>query len=350
MSQDAKAKNVPSTYPAFHRKPFLLGMLISVTLGVVLLSQIEPAKVLQSLSGLDGPSLVLPLVISLVGYPLRPWRWMVTFPARARPSFQSCFAVLSIGNFANNLLPARGGDLLRCILIVHGNTAMKSGLALATLGLEKVFDGFALLLLIFLAFAWLSPPSWIAGAGILSGLLFGTAITLLVFLRTYPEPFILLIRKGCWKLNFNTLAERLSQFLESFVQGLEVLVSPRQIVYLGFLTILVWVAEAGIIWALATTLDIPLRFEVAALVAAVLGLGLMIPSAPGFIGTYEFVSVAAMVPFGIDIDHALGLTLLMHGWSMVFTSTFGLIGLGLCSLSLTHLLAPTTWLPSGRKG
>jgi uncharacterized membrane protein YbhN (UPF0104 family) len=64
-------------------------------------------------------------------------------------------------------------------------------------------------------------------------------------------------------------------------------------------------------------------------VAAVLGLGLMVPAAPGGLGTYELAGVAGLKLIGVDASSALALTLAIHAW--VFITS---VGLGLCLLAL----------------
>lgn len=72
-------------------------------------------------------------------------------------------------------------------------------------------------------------------------------------------------------------------------------------------------------------------------VAAVLGLGLMIPAGPASIGTYEFFVVAAMGLAGIASGSALAYAVLLHSWVFVISSIVGLACLAWAGLTLKQL-------------
>jgi uncharacterized membrane protein YbhN (UPF0104 family) len=112
---------------------------------------------------------------------------------------------------------------------------------------------------------------------------------------------------------------------------------------------MVWTCEAALIWKLAAALQIPLSLPAAAVVSAVLGLGLMIPAAPGSIGMYEFFSVAVLRLFGIESGRALALTLLMHTWSFVVVTGLGLAGLWISGINFSQLIRGRSYQKEGQK-
>jgi uncharacterized membrane protein YbhN (UPF0104 family) len=63
----------------------------------------------------------------------------------------------------------------------------------------------------------------------------------------------------------------------------------------------------------------------------------MIPSAPGFIGTYEFFSVAALGLVRVEPTSALALTLVMHSWSLLATTAFGFVSLAISGVRFSQL-------------
>jgi uncharacterized membrane protein YbhN (UPF0104 family) len=65
---------------------------------------------------------------------------------------------------------------------------------------------------------------------------------------------------------------------------------------------------------------------------------MMIPAGPGFIGTYEFFSVAALRLLGVEFASAMALTFLMHAWSLATAMVIGASGLGVCSISFSALI------------
>jgi uncharacterized membrane protein YbhN (UPF0104 family) len=152
------------------RRSLILGLLIGLGLLILVLSQLSLKQAWQNLAQLDGRRLLLPLLVTLVCQPFRPWRWQAIFPKDVRPGFWSCFSVLAVGLMTNNFLPGRGGDLLRCFLVNRKVTLAGASLVLATLGLEKVLDGLALLAVVLLSFWFFSPPQWLGQLELASGL------------------------------------------------------------------------------------------------------------------------------------------------------------------------------------
>ena len=76
-----------------------------------------------------------------------------------------------------------------------------------------------------------------------------------------------------------------------------------------------------------TWLAVTLKSAVVA--SAILGLGLMIPAAPGGLGTYELFGTEAFKLAGIAASTALALTVVIHAW--VFVAN---IGVGICLLAI----------------
>jgi hypothetical protein len=72
-------------------------------------------------------------------------------------------------------------------------------------------------------------------------------------------------------------------------------------------------------------------------VSGILGLGLMIPAAPGYIGTYEFFSVAALSLFGVEKENAFAFTLLLHGWVFLTVTGLGLVSLTISGIHISDL-------------
>jgi uncharacterized protein (TIRG00374 family) len=319
------------------RCSLVFGLLIGLGLLIVVLSQLSLKQAWQNLAQLDGRRLLLPLLVTLVCQPFRPWRWQVIFPKEVRPGFWSCFSVLTIGLMTNNFLPGRGGDLLRCFLIRRKVSLAGASLVLATLGLEKVLDGVALLAVVLFSFWFFSPPQWLRQLELASGLIFTGALATLLLLRYRTSWFLAMMRSLFRKVNLEALGEKVGNIFAKFGEGLSILSSLQQTARAFGLTIMVWAAEAVLIWGLAWSLQISLSLPAAMVVSAFLGLGGMIlPATPGSIGTYEFFSITALKLFGISSESALALTLVMHAWSFIATTLLGLIGLWMSGMSFSQ--------------
>lgn len=321
-----------------YRRSLFLGLSISILLLVVLLSQVQLKQSWHALTGLNLLSLLMPLVMTFASLTLRPWRWRAIFPRAVRPDFWHCFRVFAIGSMANNVLPGRGGDLMRCFLITGSRSLSAAGLTVGTLAIEKILDGLALLVIVLIWCFFLSPPQWLVNVGQGASVILTGGVAVILLLRFRFDWCTGWIR---WLFNLvrlPSLGEKINGLLGKLVQGLAAVDSRRQMANALFLTWVIWSGETILVWGLAAALYIPLSFSGAAVVSAIVGLGLMVPSAPGFIGTYEFFSITALSLFGIEKEKALALSLLMHSWTFIMVSLLGLISLAISGIRFSTLV------------
>lgn len=305
----------------------LIGILISAALLALVFSQTELSQAWQRVTQVHGRHLLLPLLLSLIAFPVRALRWQWIFSHQHRPGFWACLRVFVVSNMANVLLPARGGDVLRCFLISREKSLQDASRALATVGVERVFDGLALLIVAAVSLLFLSDTPWLTRLVLAATVVFGGAITAFVLLQRYPDHCRRALRVCLGALRLSRVAAKVDGVFVSFTEGLAAIRSPRRLVLLSVATAVVWLLEAAFIWAMAAAVQLPLSFSDSALVAVVIGLGLMIPAAPGFLGTYEFFSVAVLGLLGATREAALALTLLMHAWVLLVLVVAGLLGL-----------------------
>jgi uncharacterized protein (TIRG00374 family) len=238
---------------------------------------------------------------------------------------------------ANFLLPGRAGDLARCALIGPAGSFAESSLALGTLAVEKVMDGLALVGMVLL-WAWaLHPPGWVLALLRISALIFVATLALLVALRYRTRALIDLVRSAFRRLHLSRLEEKFDGLLTAFADGLSAITSAGRVLSLFLLTAAIWTTEAALIWGLAGALGTVVALKSAAVAAAILGLGFMIPAAPGGLGTYELFGTEAFKLVGVNAGTALALTVVIHAWVFVTNVAAGAILLMLKGLSIAQL-------------
>jgi hypothetical protein len=310
----------------------VLGVLVSLGCAGFLLKRANLAETWATLRHTDLWLLWPSLLIVVSNYPLRAWRWQLLFPGDARPRWGACFRALAIGNAANNFIPLRGGDVARCVLIARDTEISGATLAL-TWGLEKLLDGLALLGVVLLACAFLAAPirSGAPASGrpwglVLAGaVFFGVVVAMLAILRYRSGALLAKIEAAFAAVSLNRLGQRVAALFFSFAEGLKAIHSTARMSSLAIITGLIWLSEAGLVWAIAMPNHLSLSFPNAIVVAAVLGLGLMIPAAPSALGSYELLVVAALALAGInDKNHALAFAALLHAFAFVTTSLAGM--------------------------
>ena len=315
----------------------LVGLLIGLGCLAIILRQVDLRQSWNALAHLDAKLLLIPLLAFVVNIPLRAWRWQLIFPPASRPRFGLCLTVLGIGNMANFLLPARAGDLARCVLAGRSASLTDSTRTLATLAVEKVLDGLALVGMLLLSLSALHPPIWVTGLLRVATLIFVGATFLLIVLRYRATVFLHWLRAAFRRLRLSSLEEKFDGLLTAFVDGLSAVSSGGRVMTLVAITMAIWATEATLTWGLAKTLGLGVTLSSATIASAVLGLGMMIPAAPGGLGTYELLGTEVFKLTGVSASSALTLTVVIHAWVFLTNVALGIILLAVKGLSLAQL-------------
>src|SRR5581483_5199134 len=78
--------------------------------------------------------------LDLAVYVCHGWRWTLLLRPVQRLPFWRTVQAIYIGLFANEVLPLRVGELIRCYLVAHWND-LHISVVFASVGIERVIDG-----------------------------------------------------------------------------------------------------------------------------------------------------------------------------------------------------------------
>ena len=125
--------------------------------------------------------------------------------------------------------------------------------------------------------------------------------------------------------------------LHAFTDGLAVLHSAPNVLIAGSLSVLVWLPHVLIIHLLLVSFDIHLPLFASLLLLVSLAIGVMVPSAPGFVGTIQYVCVLGLALFDIGREQALSFSIVYHASVFVPVTVVGLVYLFAERLSFTDI-------------
>jgi uncharacterized protein (TIRG00374 family) len=279
------------------------------------------------------PVWLVPVLLTMVArFWLTALRWQVLLRPVKRISRHRLFGVVMIGFMANNLLPARMGELVRAYALAKSE-ALPTSLSFATIVLERVFDGLTLLIFLVGGLLFLGPQRWLIWSAAGSLALYLVVLGGLVWLRRGYG----LGRALAWvPERFRT---RVDQLLQSFSLGLDVLVDPRALAVISGLSLLVWLVSVAGMWAMFVAFSLVLPLHAAFLVVAIVAVALVLPSAPGYVGAFQVGTVAALSLFQVPEALALSFSLVFHALNYVPITLVGLVYLYAMNLTLGELRA-----------
>ena len=108
------------------------------------------------------------------------------------------------------------------------------------------------------------------------------------------------------------LSEKINGLLISFITGFDILKSKRQIVFVLFYSLSIWTVYAVLTLLVFMSFNFELPAYAPFLFIVILTFGVIIPSSPGYIGTYQFFCVTGLAFWGIKESDALGFSLVFH--------------------------------------
>jgi uncharacterized protein (TIRG00374 family) len=242
------------------------------------------------------------------------------------------YPVVIIGLMANNLIPARVGELVRAYVLGQRERISKSA-SLGTIAVDRLFDGITLIpmMVIVAAFAGHQAEFDVPvlgslnfnGIGIVMSVLFGAALLVLfyfAFTEHGPQQLHRLLRA----LLPASLEDKVENLVDSFLNGLEALRNPVDLGIAWVMSLISWTLEATMYWMVALAFDIHEPFYVFLLLTAAANLAIAIIASQGGVGPFELVVKETLVAFGVAEGVASAYAIGLHALLL-----FPIIALGL---------------------
>ncbi len=214
-------------------------------------------------------------------------RWRTLLRQVKTLSFRSVGTALLVGYAANIILPARLGELFRADFAGRHYQISRSAVV-GSIFVERVLDGLVVVLCLVLGRLFISEHA------VLSGL---TTVSALLFISVFITLWIL--GRGTGLDWFPRCPPVVASRIQSFRKGLSVMRGP------GFsrvinLSLIAWLLEGITLWSVFKSVNVSLAWQEMLLVVGVESLSGLIPSAPGFIGTYQYAFAFTVSLFGYE--------------------------------------------------
>jgi len=311
---------------------------------------INAREVVEHARRADPMLLLLAVALATATFPLRTIRWRLILRDVDGHRFPwlPLWHATAIGFMANNLLPARAGEVARAYA-ARRQLPVRFTTALASVGVERVFDGLVMLGLMAVAIAAPSFPTHTAVSGrsvsalaTTAALLFGGVLVLALVVVHRPAPWLSLLGRIARRLFPARAAERLIHWADGIVAGLVVLKSPARFAGVVLWSLVLWLVNAAAFAVCFRAFGLTLPLEAALLLQGIIGFGVAVPSTPGFVGVFEAATRVTLAVYGVDPSRAVSYALTYH-----LTTFLPITLLGLWSLSRLHLRLGELQAPEG---
>ncbi|MDQ3890486.1 MAG: flippase-like domain-containing protein [Actinomycetota bacterium] len=253
----------------------------------------QPAPALPATAG-GGALIVAAIAVYALATVGRAERWQqILARARVHVARRETYRLTAVGYMGNNVLPARGGELLRVFLLASLAAASRRTV-LGTVVAERLLDALALALVFVAVVSGGGHGASVPGDARLVLALAGAALVLLVA-----------------TLLGAVARERIRVFLRPLVAATRNLVSAHGIALLA-LSLVVWTLEAVVYVIVARAAALDLDLVGALYLTALTNLFALIPAGPGYVGTFDAAVVFGARSLGADGAEAVAYLLLLR--------------------------------------
>ena len=314
---------------------FFIGIAISLVFLYLALRNVSYEKLALSLQSANYIYLIPSILLSILTMWLRAIRWRYLLEPIKRIKNHSLFSAVMIGFMANNVLPARIGEFVRAYAVGRKENLSKS-LSLATILVERIFDGFTLLAFLLGILIFFPVPDWLKKAGISAFVFYALIIVFLVLLKRYKENMLKFLNYILSPIS-KRLSHKTDEILISFIAGFDVLKGKKQIALILFYSFSIWTIYAVLTLLVFISFNFNLPVYAPFLLTVILTFGVMIPSSPGYVGTYQYFCIMGLALWGIKESDALGFSLVYHASQYVPVTSLGLFYLWKENISLKEI-------------
>jgi hypothetical protein len=281
---------------------------------------IEWREVFLLIRGADPARALACCLLASCALFLRAYRWRILLSAEARIGVPLAFWATAAGYFGNNFLPARAGEFVRTFMIASRSSLSKT-YVLTTAFAERFADGCSLVVITGLVLLLLPGKTpWLADAARgFAGLgIFGVlAIAILPRMESLAKRAL-----GHAPIP-ETLRVRLTHILEHSLRGLRSFHDWKRLLGFMALTVVVWSIDATGTVVGSRALGLGISYPIAFILIAALGLGSALPSAPGYVGIYQFIAVMVLTPFGFTRSAAIAYIIFFQALNYLVMGAWG---------------------------
>jgi len=294
-----------------------VGLVISAVFLYLAFREINYAELWVTLQNIRLWWLIPGLTIYFCSMVVRAWRWRYLLSPFGKITIKTLFPIIMIGYMGNNVFPLRMGEILRSVVLKRRNDVPISG-SLATIVVERMFNavvviGFVLLNLGQLShLAGSSSFSQLGGLATWAVVIFLAGLSAFILMAMFPEPAKRIIHSVINRVIPARWREATISIADRFLDGLMSLRSSKDAIMIFLTSILIWLLETGLYWSVNQALVLDLNFGQLMLLNGAVNLVLLVPAAPGGLGTFDAAGRAMLEAFAIPSEPALGYTLLLR--------------------------------------
>ncbi len=302
----------------------IAGFLLSIAILILLFHFIDLNEAINAFKNVRPLELIIVFFLNFVVILFKSMRWQVLLTPR--PGLIVLFLTNLVGFMANTILPARAGELIRALVLGKKEKISKTTV-LGSAALDRIFEGIGMLILLVIMPLIMDTPDWMKKGTLGFVILFSIIFTLIILMmKINPDTLIKYIPLS------DKTNEIIKGVFEKLQKGFEAINNLKASTTATLLSLLGWITQIFMIHFVILSFGINLTPLAALMTLLAVNIAIMIPAAPGSLGTFELSVVLALGFFNIDKSQALSIALTYHFIQLIPVTIAGIISIPLLGL------------------
>jgi uncharacterized protein (TIRG00374 family) len=284
------------------------------------------AQLGRDVEHLIWPWVLLGVVFELVTYVVDGWRWLVILSPAEEPSMLQCTRATFIGIFANDVLPAKAGELIRPYLLSRWADVPLS-LSITSAAIERIMDGIAMVTLFYLASLDVTNlPMWLRDGMLTLSVVIGAITVVFMLVLFYRSHAHRMVSGNKWTIKFIHLLEEI-----------HLLGNWRSLGTAFALTFLYFLCQFMAMFCLARAFNFDFGLKESAFVLLVVRMITLIPNAPGNIGVFQEACEQGLRMLMVESFNAKSFSLIAYFFITAPPLVVGAIAVMLTGMSIGEI-------------
>lgn len=305
----------------------IIGLFTGLIFLVFIVKNLDLNKSVEVVKNFDFYYILLMIPVYCSSFLFRTVRWRIILSKNKKIKFWSLFNYIIRGWTINSFVPARAGEIYRTHMTGKKENVGRMTI-LASVILERIFDGIVLFLILTFFVSFLSSNKILFGVAVVAGILFtGSFLFLFLTSKAYNNAsfrekcfcfgakiketgFIKNISTGKFSGIINKISGKSAYALDTFVRGLNIFNFPDLVLKSFLLTVPVWACEALTILLLLKGFGYSVGISGALFVLCIIAFASLIPGGPGSVGPVQHAYIMALGVFNIPGETAFAVSIM----------------------------------------
>ena len=319
----------------------VVGLIVSGGSLYIAVQNLQPAEVWQAFRQAHYLWIAPAVTLYLFALVARTARWQALLSSERCIPLRELLPTMAMGRGANNIYPFRTGEIVRVLLLRQRN-GVSVAAGLASILVERIFDGLTMILFLILAAIIGGIPDYLRYVVWLAVAIFGAALALVYALVLWPAPIQRLAEWLIARLTPQRFRPRLRDTAGRFIHGFASIRSVLTLTLVLIFSIAVWAAETFSYRLLMNSFGFGVDLHHLLLMSGAANLATALPSGPGNLGTFDAPAILVLTRVGVVENTAISYQTLLHAvlWcTETFAGLWFMWRTGIGKLDLERTLA-----------